>query len=931
MKPSTFIVGDISDDTTVIRLARAVYDVGDFVTIDGEIVKITSANGAKIVVDRAQLGTTAVAHNRLAPVSLADAADLLGEVVSVAVSEAGEASGVTVATSVQSGGTVTLGARNLPWDREQFTWSTSGGGQFAVILLSISDLFGSGIDTSAFTGTGPVLYSDLEDARWVTSVVIGADGVVKAEDGTWVKLDFATESSTLELVDIGDVPSEISGLVETGSAIGYWAGVATPSSETVDIARHRLIDVYGNVVLDFRTSPTDANSNALVFANYFGSNIDFGAKQLKYNFGDDIVRLVIDWGDGAGVYRADPNSSDFTDNHNLVKVIDWGQMRLGGAKLFSINNPGINDLGHDVVLVTSEDGTRVLVNDVLRALGSDELIRVTAISGNNVSLERGYNSTTTSELTHQLPLFKVGTSDGAGGFSDTTGDRWWSVDWLNCRLLAPDATSANAPLDWLNRKTRDRAGVTSVDWQNRKLGDTASNTAVDWQNGLVNTVLAAVAINQPGISDGSKNTTAITVNRASAFTSGDIIKVAGSGERMTITALNTTTNVITVTRGTGSSTKESLLNNAKLVRVRTGSTTNLNRNDWVHGSFFDLNRYRAVDLLRQKLFHDEGNLNPLQIATIADDSGMNVTSCVVNDGTHFNAGDIVSDWSNSTEQITVSAVNGNTLTLSRATAGVPASLGGGTTLTRLYSSGYMQAGPSSVPEYLAVDWDADLLFDNNGVLSFDWQRRGFFDIYGNLVAQYYSSDGFSIHYPNAGPGATAKVAIKAGVANDSTGMPSVNFNERTLRNSAGDAVGSWGDAIAGAWVNEGDVAEYDLPSLTWTGGVAPSGTISAKCRRWQVGKLITLQVKITASVAGTAVTAVSFDVPGGYPGNWSSNPANEIIAIGQAIIGATNNGVSNVGVIRIADETGSGGFKITISATAVAAKYVWATLQYFAQ
>lgn len=124
-------------------------------------------------------------------------------------------------------------------------------------------------------------------------------------------------------------------------------------------------------------------------------------------------------------------------------------------------------------------------------------------------------------------------------------------------------------------------------------------------------------------------------------------------------------------------------------------------------------------------------------------------------------------------------------------------------------------------------------------------------------------------------------------------------------------------------------AEQDLGSLTWSAGVAPSGTIVKKYRWNKSGNLIQAWFKITASVAGTAVTGVSFTLPGDMPNPsmWASQPNSTAVAIGSAGISAGTDPTGTGGTSTLSKD-GSGNYIIEISDTAVGATFVLASISY---
>lgn len=60
-------------------------------------------------------------------------------------------------------------------------------------------------------------------------------------------------------------------------------------------------------------------------------------------------------------------------------------------------------------------------------------------------------------------------------------------------------------------------------------------------------------------------------------------------------------------------------------------------------------------------------------------------------------------------------------------------------------------------------------------------------------------------------------------------------------------------------------AEASLSSVTWSGGVAPSGTAIEKYRANRSGNVVSVQFNLQYSIAGTADTKVTFPLPGALP------------------------------------------------------------------
>lgn len=124
--------------------------------------------------------------------------------------------------------------------------------------------------------------------------------------------------------------------------------------------------------------------------------------------------------------------------------------------------------------------------------------------------------------------------------------------------------------------------------------------------------------------------------------------------------------------------------------------------------------------------------------------------------------------------------------------------------------------------------------------------------------------------------------------------------------------------------------ETSLGTLTWAAGIAPSGTIVKSYRAYQLGGQVTVTAKITATGAGTAVTAVSFPLPAGLPApvTWGTQESGGLVVPGtgsiQAAVTSSVNGNSGL------YSDGSGGWVIKITdLSAVAATAAYAQVTYY--
>lgn len=123
----------------------------------------------------------------------------------------------------------------------------------------------------------------------------------------------------------------------------------------------------------------------------------------------------------------------------------------------------------------------------------------------------------------------------------------------------------------------------------------------------------------------------------------------------------------------------------------------------------------------------------------------------------------------------------------------------------------------------------------------------------------------------------------------------------------------------------------NLGTLTWSGTLAPSGTITKVYQWYKMGNICNIFWAIKASVAGTLITQMTVPLPGDAPtpGNLSNQATDSIVSVGsgsiQALISAaiTSNACSLY-------KTSGGNYELRNYATAgLGATYVTGQLTYF--
>lgn len=166
---------------------------------------------------------------------------------------------------------------------------------------------------------------------------------------------------------------------------------------------------------------------------------------------------------------------------------------------------------------------------------------------------------------------------------------------------------------------------------------------------------------------------------------------------------------------------------------------------------------------------------------------------------------------------------------------------------------------------------------------------------------------------NAGTGSSGNIVLTSGTGSTRGTIVLKNGSEGV----AGQVWTSTDTTGKGAWAAVSAIpSETALGTVTWAAGVAPSGTVSKTYRSITNGKQITILAKITATIAGTAVTSVSFPLPAGLPvpATWGTQESGGLISPGTGSIATAVSGAVS-GSSGLYDD-GAGGYVIKIFDTA---------------
>ena len=125
-------------------------------------------------------------------------------------------------------------------------------------------------------------------------------------------------------------------------------------------------------------------------------------------------------------------------------------------------------------------------------------------------------------------------------------------------------------------------------------------------------------------------------------------------------------------------------------------------------------------------------------------------------------------------------------------------------------------------------------------------------------------------------------------------------------------------------------------TATWTGTTAPSGTTNHSYRWSQVGKLVTLRINLSYTVAGNALTLVSITLPADCPTPTSPSgvtAASEIINYGAGMLQTTKAVASfatiNAGASGLRRNSANTGFDVVVTRSSSGYQYAYASIQYF--
>jgi hypothetical protein len=125
-------------------------------------------------------------------------------------------------------------------------------------------------------------------------------------------------------------------------------------------------------------------------------------------------------------------------------------------------------------------------------------------------------------------------------------------------------------------------------------------------------------------------------------------------------------------------------------------------------------------------------------------------------------------------------------------------------------------------------------------------------------------------------------------------------------------------------------------SIAWTGTTAPSGTTNHSYNWTQIGNLVTLNITLKYSIAGTLLNSALIDLPSDCP--IPAQPsgltlANEKLYTGSGKLSASTTVVSAttmVAEVNIRNNSTNTGFQVNIqNANALGAVVAQATIQYY--
>jgi len=223
---------------------------------------------------------------------------------------------------------------------------------------------------------------------------------------------------TNDRVKIGEIASGTYGIQlfdASGNKIFDAAGSGTPDIAGWDIEVGRLASSGGEIVLDSANKKITLGPTPTIEIDGVSEKILVGSATPKIEI-DGINKIIqsTNFQEGAAGFKiqatGDAEFNDITARGKIkAAVFEYRKISVVGGHLAVCNGSVLaEDITDTETDIDVEEGAAFAVNDVARigdGVSGYELVEVTAINGNTLTVTRGYNGTTPQAFTKGTPVF----------------------------------------------------------------------------------------------------------------------------------------------------------------------------------------------------------------------------------------------------------------------------------------------------------------------------------------------------------------------------------------------------------------------------------------------------------------------------------------------------------------------------------------------
>ncbi|CAB5217975.1 hypothetical protein UFOVP208_34 [uncultured Caudovirales phage] len=208
------------------------------------------------------------------------------------------------------------------------------------------------------------------------------------------------------------------------------------------------------------------------------------------------------------------------------------------------------------------------------------------------------------------------------------------------------------------------------------------------------------------------------------------------------------------------------------------------------------------------------------------------------------------------------------------------------------------------------------------------------NIYSGISSKLNTSD--SAIYYSKYRSDTSRINIYSGISSKLNITDTSVFQRRSLASYTFIANNTTGTANGTIQTFKDSGQKVYSGTITWSGTTAPSGTTNHTYRWSQIGKLVTLRINLSYSVAGVGVLSASCPIPSDVPVPeipTGFNASTAIISLGVGGLGGStiSYGVSTTPPGACTFRATATGYELVIIRASGSWATGWAIVQYFAQ